>query len=118
MEFELKNNGQRRPARVSVVTSMEINPNPPQYMGRDLFQEQYALTATVRCTFWANKAQLDFARNRAEKQLAHYLYKDALDVLHDMELAVEEMDQDNLRAACLDMRDIFTGKNRNRPSPA
>ncbi len=108
MEWSLENTTQRRANRVSYATALEVNPDPPQYMGGDMFQESYKLSATIACTFWANRVQLDRARERAEKQLQYYLYKDAIHILHDMELAVEEMDQDQLHRACLDMRELFT----------
>lgn len=110
MIFDVKNTMKRREQRNIVKISMDLNPDPPTYMGGDMFQEHYSLTATIGCTFWANKAQLERARAKAEKQLIHFLYKEALTVLVDMELAVEEMDQNELRKACMDLRDIFTGK--------
>lgn len=110
MIFDVKNTMQRRAQRNRVKFNMDLNPDPPMYMGGAMFQENYKLTATIGCTFWANKAQLERARAQAEKQLTHFLYKEALTVLVDMELAVEEMDQDDLRKACMDLRDIFTGE--------
>lgn len=111
MILETKRLGQRREQRTSIDLTMDLNPSPPPRSQVGMFQESYVLSATLKCTFWANRAQLDRARDRAKRALMHHIYKDALDILVEMEVAVEEMDQDQLRRACLDMRDIFTGSN-------
>lgn len=108
MDLGLKSTGQRRHQRVSFTTSLEVDPTPTK-IPTGMFQEHYRLEGTIACTFWANSAQMDTARAQAEKTLRNYLYRDAFSVLTDMELAVEEMDQEQLRKACLDMRDVFLG---------
>lgn len=109
MNFETRNTHQRRRQPVSFTHGDELDPAPPEKVPTGMFQEHYRLEGTLSCTFWANSAQFDAARKQAEKKLQHFLYRDAIEVLVDMELAVEEMDQEQLRKACLDMRDLFTG---------
>ena len=106
--FRLTNTHQRRHQPVSFSRSIEVDHNPKS-QSTALFQEHYRMEGVVACTFWANPVQLDRAKAQAEKTLRRHLYHDALGVLTDMELAVEEMDQDQLRKACMDMRDLFTG---------
>lgn len=108
MEFGLKSTRELRHGYVSTSVTMEADPDVKS-ASLQPFQEKYHLSATVACSFWANAAQLERARKQSEKTLHRYLYREALTVLNDIELAVEEMDQDQLRRACLDMRDIFTG---------
>lgn len=115
MLLNLRDMQTRRSQRVSVKETIRKNPRPPTHQATALFQTCYRLEATVACTFWANAAQMDRAEEQAKKTLHHYLYADAIAVLFDMELAVEEMDQDQLRKACLDMRDIFAPTQEDTP---
>ena len=109
MELRLTNTRQRRHQTVSFSSEVTEDPSPPEQRPA-MFQEHYRLEGTVVCTFWANTAQLDGAKSQAEKTLRRYLYSDVYAVLSDIELAVEEMDQEQLRKACLDMRDALSGK--------
>ena len=108
MKLGLTNTHQRRmqPVSFSVELTDDACPTGPS---PGMFQEHYRLEGIVCCTFWANNAQLNSARAQAEKTLIRHLYSDAYAVLADIELAVEEMDQEQLRKACLDMHDTLAG---------
>lgn len=88
-----------------------MDPSPPTSVGGHMFQDHYRLEGRVACTFWANAAQFKQAERRARKMLMYHLYKDALDVLHSIELAAAEGDIEQVLLSCEDMRDVFTGSD-------
>ena len=50
--------------------------------------EEFALTAAVTVTYWANKAQRPDARRHAEHVLASFLYRDVLAGLSEVRHAI------------------------------
>ena len=55
--------------------------------------QEWFLEATVRITFWANKAQYHDAARLAETALLHRLYEPVLRELHNMRLAISNGDK-------------------------
>lgn len=71
-------------------------------------RREYALSATVVATYWANQAQRSEARKVAERALVQTLYGDVLAKLAHIEHAV--MDSDGRRAMqhCGELRELLT----------
>lgn len=62
--------------------------------------EEWHLTAKLTVTFWANRAQLDRARETAERALVHRLYADTLGDLAELRLAISNGDRSASMAVC------------------
>lgn len=69
---------------------------------------EHELSATVLVRFWANSAQLPYARETAERALATLLYSDVLAKLSQIEHAVMNDDGPAAYQACGEMRSLLT----------
>ena len=72
--------------------------------------EEYALTATVRVVFCANRAQLESATRRAEKVLLSRLYDGVLSELQELRLAISNGDRTAAFAAAREIERVITGE--------
>lgn len=69
--------------------------------------EQFALTALLTVTYWANRAQRREARKVAEKTLASLLYSDALRALAGIRQAVSDGDRSLAMTRIADLEHTF-----------
>src|ERR1700744_2080282 len=70
--------------------------------------KEYELSVTLASRFWANQAQLQQAREVAERSLATLLYHDVLGRLSQIEHAVINGDGEAAYAACSQLRSMLT----------
>lgn len=71
-------------------------------------RKEYVLSVTLASRFWANQAQLQQAREVAERSLATLLYHDVLAKLSQIEHAVINGDGKEAYQACGEMRSMLT----------
>src|ERR1700676_1697642 len=71
---------------------------------RDVFREQYALTASLRINFTANSAQYEKARLSAMRLLAQHFYGDIHSLLAKLEHTVWGGSREDCISICAEIR--------------